>query len=96
MTQQEPNYPQWEVRAANLKAACWENDKVGQNGNQYVQKSFNFQKSYKDPATGNWVNKGFTVFPNEILALLILTLKAAEYCLLVETGEDAQQSAASE
>ena len=96
MTEQEPNHPQWEVRAANLKTACWENDRIGQNGNKYVQKSFSFQKSYKDPDTGDWVNKGFTIFPNEILPLLILIIKAAEHCLLVETNQDAQQQAASE
>ena len=96
MEQQEPCYPQWEVKAGSLGATCREKNKVSQTGKRYVQKNFRFQKSYQDPENGEWVNKGFTVFSNDILALLILTLKAAEYCLVTETCEDAQQPAASE
>ena len=90
MAQKNSNSPKHEFRVSNLKAALWENSKVDQNGKSYVQKTINLQKSYKDPATGNWVNKGITVFPNEILALLIVTLKAAEHCLLVESTDNTQ------
>ena len=96
MAREEINYPRCEFKVANLKAAVWANNKVDQNGKSYVQKTINLQKSYKDPATGNWVNKGITVFPNEILALLIVTFKAAEHCLLVEPTEGPQQPTASQ
>ena len=91
MAEQEQKYPECDFRVGNVKASIWGNDKLDQNGKAYVQKSINLQRSYRDPATGEWVNKGFTIFPNEILGLLIVTIKAAEHCLLVESTEQSPQ-----
>ena len=90
MAKKSPNSPQREFRVSNLKAALWENSKVDQNGKSYVQTTINLQKSYKDPANGNWVNKSITVFPNEILPLLMVMFKAAEHCLLADPPEGAR------
>ncbi len=61
---------------------------IDQNGKKYMQKSINLQRSYKDPASGEWINKSISIFPNELLGLLIVTLKAAEHCMLVESTEE--------
>jgi hypothetical protein len=89
---EEINYPEREFKArGGISSAIWRTQSV-KNGRTIDKFSIKLQKRYKDPATGEWKGSEMYLFPSEIPALLVVANRAYQHCVLVEKGEDIEES----
>lgn len=83
---QQINYPQRKFRSRSFTASIFLNEARTKNGPKQT-KSVQLQKSYKDPATGDWKNFQITLFPDEIADAQLVLSEAHKYTRLKETSE---------
>ena len=82
------NYPTADFKSGHFSSAVFESERQNRQGKTYLKKSIKLQKSYLDPASEQWVNRGFTVFPGEIGDLESVLRKARDHCKLKSNVED--------
>ena len=82
----EVKYPEKQFRIRSVSSAIWRTE-VQRDGRTVTRFSIKLQKSYQDPASGEWQNTELYLFPSEIPALLTVAQKSYEHCMLKEQEE---------
>ena len=84
MSQQDNSKPVKRLRTGSVSCAVWENQ-IEKDGQTITLQNITFQRSYRDPETGQWRHtESFT--PQSLGNLLITVFKAATECC--RTDED--------
>jgi hypothetical protein len=58
--------PHFEWRSGNIKLAVWEEEKVSQGGEKYMQYSMVLSKSFKREGEKDWTEQKMTLFAEEL------------------------------
>ncbi len=89
---QDDNHPECQFKArGGISSAIWRTQST-KDGGTADRFSIKLQKRYRDPTTGEWKGSELYLFPSEIPALLTVTSKAYEHCVLLEQDNDAEDS----
>lgn len=88
---EDVKYPEHQFKIGNISCAIWHTQE-DKNGRTIDTFSIKVQKSYKDPATGEWKNTEIWLFPSEIPPLLTTAQKAYEHCMLSEKSEEEDEA----
>jgi len=88
---EEIKYPEKQFRIVNISSAIWRTQ-ADKNGRPVDRFSIKVQKSYKDPATGEWQNTEIWLFPSEIPPLLTVAQKAYEHCMVNIKSEEEEEA----
>ena len=84
MENQKPIYKE---RAGSISIAVFENEGKTKEGQQYVFKTVNLQKSYKDKK-GEWQNLSLSLRSDDIPKAVLLLSKSYEQCVMKEKAEE--------
>jgi len=81
------NQPIYKEKAGAVSISVFENEGKNKEGQKYVFKTVNLQKSYKDKE-GKWQNKDVSLRIDDIPRAVMLLQKAFENCTLKEKVEE--------
>ena len=84
MENQKPIYKE---RAGSISIAVFENEGKTKEGQKYVFKTVNLQKSYKDKK-GEWQNLSLSLRSDDIPKAVLLLSKSYGQCVMKEKAEE--------
>jgi len=89
---EQVSYPECQFKArGGMSSAVWRTQST-KDGRTVDRFSIKLQKRYRDPETGEWKGSEMYLFPSEVPALLTVATRAYEHCVLVEQGDDSDES----